>query len=267
MHDVPSAPAKVQKRTNAFFSSAIDALLAWGLGRLYKPETYAGEPFLYSVLVTHYFPLFTKDALAMRHRNKDSATSLENPLKQWTRSVKTRLPWSVVEQCHLLQWSRRYPKDESFEEAVANVGQSLLRHREATDARAERQRMRLQYPDRASEDAVLRENKFHVLDEHEEEVLDVKNFDVEEIDSGSEEELGVTGPKHPRLDAAPEWTEDMDRHLIRSAADSLKVGSSGKLGDAQVAQLKQELRREDVEERFGKWWHMYNGKAWKKREK
>jgi hypothetical protein len=263
---VPEASAKVQKRSNAFFSPAVDSLLAWGLGRMYKPETYAGEPFAFSTLVTHYFPLFSGTALSLRHRNKDIATARDNPLKAWTRALKSKMPWSTVEQCRLLQWSRRYPRDEGFEEAAANVGESQLRHREPQDMKAERLRLRLVYPNREAEDAVMREHKFHILNQDEEEVVDVRAFDVEDIDSGSDEELGVIGPPHPRQNPG-DWSEDADRVLLRLAAAELKSGTSGEPSDALLAAAARALPREGVAERFKAWWSVYNAAEGKKRHK
>ena len=142
------------------------------------------------------------------------------------------------------------------------MGESQLRHREPQDMRAERQRLRLVYPTREAEDAVMRENKFHILNQDEEEVVDVRAFDVEDIDSGSDEELGVVGPPHPRQTACG-WTEEEDRALLRAAANELRPGTSGEPSAALLAAVP----RPDAAERFRAWWCVYNAAEGKKRQK
>jgi hypothetical protein len=147
---------------------------------------------------------------------------------------------------------------------------SGVRLRFAAGMQARRAELLAILPSRADEDAFLRAHKINLPEEHEEENLDVKFFDVEEIDSMSDEDLGLVGPPHPRSVSPERWPEEHDRQLLRAFATWLKRDNL-----PLDARARSELMSstghdaKDVEQRCELWrnaYHPYKGKPRKKKQ-
>ncbi len=200
-------------------------------------------------------------SLSLLKQGKLKLAAKDNPLKEFTKRLRAVLPWTAIEDCHLILWARRFPQDAEFREAERKPGESQLKWRSAAAMRARRPELSVKFPTRALEDAYLKSNKFAILEEHEEENLDLKNFDVEEIDSLSEEELGIAGPPHPRSVSPNRWPIEHDKALLTAVADWLKHDSMD-VDPNVVAHVARETGHtiDDVSKRCMVWRNAYHSK-------
>lgn len=127
---------------------------------------------------------------------------------------------------------------------------------------AERRRLRDELPSRAAENAFLKEHDFGVPAEFEEEVVDARAFDVEDIDSldSDEPDVGLLEPLHPRLgELAVGWAEASDALLLRETQAWLGFDKTTQPTDDNLRPVAAALGKsvDDVRERFALWWRMW----------